>query len=87
MIVDEAFERDASGVPTPHRDESLRPFPRNYDDWNERFWALPSLLGLHTHAGLVVMAVPPHERWALLLDADWERFFAATPKTFRAPGA
>jgi hypothetical protein len=29
------------------------------------------------------MAAPPDARWPLLLDADWKRFFAATPKTFR----
>ena len=83
LIFSEVFEMGANGKPIPHRDMWLSNVHRNYDDWNERFWTLPALFELRTRSGQVVMAVPTHRRWTLLLDADWKRFFAATPKTFR----
>lgn len=79
----EAFEIGPDGKPVPHRDAWLSNVQRNYDDWNERFWTLPALFELRASDGHAVMGAPPDRRWALLLDANWEAFFSATPKTFR----
>ena len=43
-----------------------------------------ALRRLLTTDGVQVMSAPPgSERWQLLMKADWQSFFAHSPKTFR----
>ena len=65
--------------------------PRNYDDWNEGFWRVENLSKLRTApddetgdgGGARILGAAPAERWPLLLQADWPRFFKQAPKTHR----
>ena len=57
--------------------------PRNYDDWNEGFWRVENSSKLRTApddetgdgGGARILGAAPAERWPLLLQADWPRFF------------
>ena len=82
-VFDETFSGLAKGRPQPKAADQMPSHPKNYDDWNEAFWALRSLRQLRTAAGVVVVDAPPAARWALVLDADWRTFFRESPKTFR----
>ena len=75
VVFAESFEKIERGRPKPLDPSQSEPYPKNYDDWNERFWTLTSLFQLQTHGGHVVMAKPPDSRWPLLQRADWASFF------------
>ena len=61
----------------------LAEFPLNYDDWNEHFWSLRTIVRVRTVEGQPLMAAAPPDRWQLLLHADWQEFFSGCVKTHR----
>ena len=84
-LYDVVFDEGFASVSLGRRPEPLQPaplHPKIYDDFNERFWTLRSLLKLRTKRGDTVMAAHPAARWALLLEADWASFFNTEGKTF-----
>ena len=68
-------EADADGGPQVVK--------KNYDDWNEAFWRRDRLECLCTTGGSSILEAVPSRRWVLLLEADWKKFFAQSPKTHR----